>query len=74
MNLHLPALPAHVVLQPASRRLKSIADYNIDVFVLRMRLDVFHPSLFGAACMALCKFGSCRTTILPRGTPSSMRT
>jgi len=49
VNLHLPALPAHVVLQPASRRLKSIADYNIDVFVLRMRLDVFHPSLFGAA-------------------------
>ena len=49
MNLHLPTLPANVVLQPASRCLKRITDRNIDVFVLRMRLHVLHPFLFGAA-------------------------
>lgn len=49
MSFQLPALPAHVVLQPASRRFKRIADHDIDVLVLRMRLEVLHPCLFGAA-------------------------
>ena len=31
MNLHLPALPAGVVLQPSSYRLEGIADHDVDV-------------------------------------------
>ena len=31
MNLHLPALPAGVVLQPSSYRLKGIAHHAVDV-------------------------------------------
>ena len=31
MNLHLPALPAGVVLQPSSYRLEGIAHHDVDV-------------------------------------------
>ena len=31
MNLHLPALPAGVVLQPSSHRFEAIADHDVDV-------------------------------------------
>jgi len=31
VNLHLPALPAGVVLQPSSYRLEGVADHDVDV-------------------------------------------
>ena len=49
MNLHLPALPARVVLQPPSRRFKGIADRNADVLMLWICFKVLLPFFFAAA-------------------------
>jgi hypothetical protein len=49
MNLHLPALPARVILQPPSRRLEGIADHNVDVLVLWICFKVLLPFFFVAA-------------------------
>jgi hypothetical protein len=49
VNLHLPALPARVVLQPPSRRLEGIADHNVDVLVLWICFKVLLPFFFVAA-------------------------
>jgi hypothetical protein len=45
----LPALPARVVLQPPSRRLEGIADYNVNVLVLWICFKVLLPFFFVAA-------------------------
>ena len=49
MNLHLPALPVRVVLQPPSRRLEGIADHNVEVLVLWICFKVLLPFFFVAA-------------------------
>jgi hypothetical protein len=49
MNLHLPALPARVVLQPPSRRLEGIADHNVDVLVLWICFKMLLPFFLVAA-------------------------
>ena len=49
MNLHLPALPMRVVLQPSSYRLEGIADHNVDILVLWICFKVLLPFFFVAA-------------------------
>ena len=49
MNLHLPALPARVVVQPPSRRLEGIADHNVDVLVLWICFKMLLPFFLVAA-------------------------
>lgn len=73
MSLHLPALPARVVLQPSSYRLEGVADHNVDILVLWICFKVLLPFFFGAASDGAAQLGSCRTTISSPGTPSSMR-
>ena len=74
MNLHLPALPAGVVLQPSSYRLEGIVDHDVDVLVLWICFKVLLPFFFVAA-----SDGAVQTRLVPHddltpGTPSSMRT
>jgi hypothetical protein len=49
MNVHLPALPARVVLQPLSYRLEGIADHDVDVLVLWIYFKMLLPFFFVAA-------------------------
>jgi hypothetical protein len=49
MNLHLPALPARVVLQQPSRRLEGIADHNVEVLVLWICFKMLLPFFLVAA-------------------------
>jgi hypothetical protein len=48
VNLHLPALPAGVVLQPSSYRLEGIVDHDVDVLVLWICFKVRLPFFFVA--------------------------
>ena len=60
MNLHLPALPARIVLQPSSCRLEGIADHNVDVLVLWICFKVLLPFFFVAA-----SDGAVQTRLVP---------
>jgi hypothetical protein len=60
VNLHLPALPAGVVLQPSSYRLEGIVDHDVDVLVLWICFKVLLPFFFVAA-----SDGAVQTRLVP---------
>ncbi len=73
MNLHLPALPAGVVLQPSSYRLEGIADHDVDVLTHPNPLTA--PSCLPAAHQQLAfRVCRCADSILSAGTRRRFRT
>ncbi len=73
MNLHLPALPAGVVLQPSSYRFESIADHDVDVLTHLNPLTA--PSCLPAAHQQLAfRVCRCADSILSAGTRRRFRT